>query len=85
MATLAELVASVEGKEEVYAADLGSAKKVPVVIAPAEVAPTESPENKALDGVAWHVFNTLRGVEDTPPGGITFEEIRNELIRSGNF
>lgn len=64
---LATLVAAVPDKAEVYAADLAAAKVQPVVVESAPPDEQKSPEEIALDGVAYHVFNTLRGVHDQVP------------------
>jgi hypothetical protein len=84
-AELAALVATVPEQAQVYAADLAVAATVDSTTQakPAEVAAARTPEEQALDGVAHHVFNTLRGAEDTVDGA-TFEDIRS-IVAEGGF
>jgi hypothetical protein len=55
---------------EVYTADLAAARE-----RPEEQQLERSNRDYAVDGVAHHVFNTLRGVEDTVDGA-TFKDVR---------
>lgn len=79
---MATLVAAVPDQAAVFAADLVAAREQPTaVVAPSVVEKT--PEDQAIDGVAWHVFNTLRGTADDVDGA-TFDDIR-AIVAQGGF
>lgn len=83
-ATLAALVATVPDQAAVFAADLVQAQAVPTTDAiVAEAAVDRSAQEVAIDGVAWHVFNTLRGTADDFEGA-TFDDIR-AIVAKGGF
>jgi hypothetical protein len=73
-AALAALVATVPDQAAVFKADLAQASGATVSPA-AEIVPEKTAQDVAIDGVAWHVFNTLRGAADDV-NGATFEDIR---------
>jgi hypothetical protein len=79
---LASMVADVPDQDAVYVADLGEAVIQPDPTTPATGPTSErvpTPEDRAIDGVAYHVFNTLRGTEDTVDGA-TFADIRAIIV-----
>lgn len=71
---LAALIAQVPKQADVYFADLAQVQAQPAAPSP-EVVADKAPRDLAIDGVAYHVFNTLRGVDDTVDGA-TFEDVR---------
>lgn len=74
MATLADLVATVANQDALYQTELALAEAPVVVPAPAPL-PAKTPTERAIDGVAWAVFNTLRGTADTVDGS-TWADVR---------
>jgi hypothetical protein len=79
---LAALVAEVEGQREVYDADLAAEREADRVRKAQLIEPAEtSAEERAVDGVAHHVFNTLRGHYDDI-NGVTFADVRAIVAES---
>jgi hypothetical protein len=70
---LVALVDDVPLQAEVCSADLAAA----------EEQEKENAREAAIDGVAHHVFNTLRGADDLiMPGEYTFAQVREIVARS---
>lgn len=67
LSPLEQLVASVDGQHDVYEHDYA--------VALANPNRERDMHELAIDGVAHHVFNTLRGAEDGIPEG-SFEDVR---------
>jgi hypothetical protein len=77
---LERCVRGVPEQQEVYAADLKAAHLRAHQAKAESVELEKSPEEFAVDGVAHHVHNTLRGAEDVCEHG-TFEAIRAIIAR----
>jgi hypothetical protein len=65
-------IAQVAAQPAVYFDDLASARKMLDTRAVAQdwtvqIDDSKSAIDHAIDGVAWHVFNTLRGTDDNVP------------------
>jgi hypothetical protein len=68
-------VQAVAKQVEVYNADMAVAVQRQIQQPTSALAVEKAPREHAIDGVAYHVFNTLRGTDDTIDGA-TFEDVR---------
>ena len=76
---LATLIKSVPGQADVYSHDLAAARALEKRRAQEELPASEqSPREIAIDGVAHHVFNTLRGAYDGVPTKFESKTVEGE-------